>query len=76
MTARRLRRIETAEGTLFVPAPAYRCWRCDALMPVEREREPLCSACEATAQMATTTTPALKRLLPPRACNSAGPGRA
>ena len=53
MTARRLMRIETAEGPLFVPAPAYRCWRCDALMPVEREREPLCDACEATAaQMA------------------------
>ena len=53
MTARRLMRIETADGTLFVPAPAYRCWRCDALMPVEREREPLCDDCEAaTAQMA------------------------
>ena len=52
MTSRRLTRIETADGTLFVPAPAYRCWRCDALMPVEREREPLCDACEATAQLA------------------------
>lgn len=53
MIARRLMRIETADGTLFVPAPAYRCWRCDALMPVEREREPLCDACEsAAAQMA------------------------
>ena len=52
MTARRLMRTETATGTLFVPAPAYRCWRCDALMPVEREREPLCEACEATAQLA------------------------
>jgi len=58
MTARRLMRIETADGTLFVPAPAYRCWRCDALMPVEREREPLCDACEAASQPATTTTPA------------------
>ncbi len=56
-TARRLMRIETADGTLFVPAPAYRCWRCDALMPVEREREPLCKVCEATTQLATTTTP-------------------
>ena len=56
MTARRLMRIETAEGPLFVPAPAYRCWRCDALMPVEREREPLCKVCEATTQLATTTT--------------------
>ena len=55
MTTRRLTRIETAEGTLFVPAPIYRCWRCDKLMPVEREREPLCEACEAvTAQMANT----------------------
>ena len=53
MIARRLMRIETADGTLFVPAPAYRCWRCDALMPVEREREPLCEVCEsAAAQMA------------------------
>ena len=65
MTARRLMRIETADGTLFVPAPAYRCWRCDALMPVERERAPLCEVCEATTtQMATTTTPALKRQSP------------
>ena len=56
MTARRLMRIETADGTLFVPAPAYRCWRCDALMPVEREREPLCEVCEAASQPATTTT--------------------
>lgn len=53
MIDRRLMRIETADGTLFVPAPAYRCWRCDALMPVEREREPLCEFCEsAAAQMA------------------------
>ena len=62
MIDRRLMRIETADGTLFVPAPAYRCWRCDALMPVEREREPLCDVCEAAAaQMATTTTPATTR---------------
>ena len=62
MIERRLMRIETADGTLFVPAPAYRCWRCDALMPVEREREPLCEFCEsAAAQMATTTTPATTR---------------
>ena len=54
MIARRLMRVETADGTLFVPAPAYRCWRCDALMPVEREREPLCEVCEsATADKAT-----------------------
>ena len=53
MIARRLMRIETADGTLFVPVPIYRCWRCDELMPVEREREPLCDACEAAAaQMA------------------------
>ena len=53
MTARRLMRVETKDGVLFVPAPAYRCWRCDSLMPIEREREPLCEACEAaTAQMA------------------------
>lgn len=64
MTARRLMRIETADGTLFVPVPIYRCWRCDALMPVEREREPLCESCEATTQLATTTTPALKRQSP------------
>ena len=49
MIARRLMRIETEDGTLFVPAPAYRCWRCDALMPVEREREPLCEGCESAA---------------------------
>ncbi len=52
MTFRRLMRIETAEGPLFAPAPAYRCWRCDALMPVEREREPLCEVCEAACQLA------------------------
>ena len=62
MTARRLRRVETAEGTLFVPVPIYRCYYCDTLLPIEREREPLCEACEsAAAQMATTTTPATTR---------------
>ena len=49
---RRLTRIETEDGVLFVPEPAYRCWRCDALMPVEREREPLCEVCEAACQLA------------------------
>ena len=53
MISRRLTRTETENGVLFVPVPIYRCWRCDALMPVEREREPLCDACEsAAAQMA------------------------
>ena len=52
-TSRRLTRTETKDGVLFVPVPIYRCWRCDSLMPVEREREPLCEVCESvTAQMA------------------------
>ena len=57
MIARRLMRVETAEGPLFVPAPAYRCWRCDKLMPVEREREPLCDACEGEAAHLANTKP-------------------
>ena len=52
MTSRRLTRVETAEGTLFVPVPIYRCYYCDSLMPVEREREPLCEVCEAACQLA------------------------
>ena len=41
------------------PVSAYHCLRCGSRMTVEREREPLCDACEAAAaQMATTTTPA------------------
>ena len=44
------------------PVSAYHCLRCGSRMTVEREREPLCDSCEAaTAQMATTTTPATTR---------------
>ena len=44
------------------PVSAYHCLRCGSRMTVEREREPLCDACEAAAaQMATTTTPATTR---------------
>ena len=44
------------------PVSAYHCFRCGSRMTVEREREPLCEACEAaTAQLATTTTPATTR---------------
>ena len=49
-----------ATTTRDKPISAYHCWQCDARMTVEREREPLCEACEAASQAATTTpdTPA------------------
>lgn len=40
------------------PVSAYHCLRCGSRMTVAREREPLCDACEAASQPATTTTPA------------------
>ncbi|HOX60068.1 MAG TPA: hypothetical protein P5284_08345 [Candidatus Contendobacter sp.] len=39
------------------PVSAYHCLRCGSRMTVAREREPLCDACEAASQPATTTTP-------------------
>ena len=38
------------------PVSAYHCLRCGSRMTVAREREPLCDACEAASQPATTTT--------------------
>lgn len=45
------------------PVSAYHCLRCGSRMTVEREREPLCDACETAerlllAGLAATTTPA------------------
>lgn len=36
------------------PVSAYHCFQCGGRMTIEREKEPLCEACEAASQLATT----------------------